>query len=86
MQNLKNPVAIAEWIHLFPSRTQSLSTHTSKVLGWRRPGRIESCWFNSKTPAHAGVFLLSEMKSGERWKSSPRFAICGRQSRRISVA
>ena len=40
----RNPVAIAEWFHLFPSRTQSLSTHTSKVLGWRRPGRIESCW------------------------------------------
>ena len=40
----RNPVAIAEWIHLFPYRTQSLSTHTSKVLGWRRPGRIESCW------------------------------------------
>ena len=52
----RNPVAIAEWIHLFPSRTQSLSTHTSKVLGWRRPGRIESCWL--MTHPKGCVFLF----------------------------
>ena len=34
------------WVaHLFPSRTQKLSTHTPKVLGWRRPGRLGSCRF-----------------------------------------
>jgi hypothetical protein len=37
------PVAIARGIHLFPSRTQKLSLYTSKVLGWQRPGRIDSC-------------------------------------------
>ena len=52
----RNPVAIAEWFHLFPSRTQSLSTHTSKVLGWRRPGRIESCWL--MTHPQGCVFIL----------------------------
>ena len=52
----RNPVAIAEWFHLFPYRTQSLSTHTSKVLGWRRPGRIESCWL--MTHPKGCVFLF----------------------------
>ena len=31
---------MAEWFHLFPFRTQQLSTHTPKVLRWRRRGRL----------------------------------------------
>ena len=27
--------------HLFPSRTQKLSSPVSTILGWRRPGKIE---------------------------------------------
>ena len=38
-----NPVTIAVGFHVFPSRTQQLSPHTPKVLGWKRPGRIGSC-------------------------------------------
>ena len=34
---------MAKGVHLFPSRTQKLSPYTSKVLGWKRPGRIDSC-------------------------------------------
>ena len=34
---------MAEKKHLFPSRTQKLSSQTPKVLGWGRPGRIGSC-------------------------------------------
>ena len=42
------------WVaHLFPSRTQKLSTHTPKVLGWRRPGRLGSCRFE-RTSALCG--------------------------------
>ena len=53
-----NPVAIAKWHHLFPSRTQKLSTCTSKVLGRRRPGRLDSCWFYVFLhPASAGCKL-----------------------------
>ena len=37
------PVVMAKGVHLFPSRTQKLSPYTSKVLGWKRPGRIDSC-------------------------------------------
>ncbi len=33
--------------HLFPYRTQQLSPHTPKVLGWKRPGRIGSRRFYS---------------------------------------
>ena len=39
----EDPVMMAERNHLFPSRTQQLSSHASKVLGWKRPGRIDCC-------------------------------------------
>ena len=48
---------MAGGIHLFPSRTQQLSPHTSKVLGWKRPGRIESCRLK-KEPYHEVWFLF----------------------------
>ena len=53
-----NPVTMAERNHLFPSRTQQLSSHASKVLGWKRPGRIDCCRFrkNPFTPTRKGVF------------------------------
>ena len=36
-------VEAAKGIHLFHYRTQQLSPYTSKVLGWKRPGRIDRC-------------------------------------------
>ena len=42
------PVVMAKGVHLFPSRTQKLSPYTSKVLGWKRPGRIDSCRLKKK--------------------------------------
>ena len=39
---------MAKGVHLFPSRTQKLSPYTSKVLGWKRPGRIDSCRLKKK--------------------------------------
>ena len=36
-------MAIAKWIHLFPSRTQKLSTSTATIVG-RAPAKIASCW------------------------------------------
>ncbi len=33
-------VLIAVRVHLFPSRTQKLSSPAPKILGWRRPGKI----------------------------------------------
>ena len=38
-----NPVAIAKRTHLFPCRTQKLSSLASMVLGGRLPGRVERC-------------------------------------------
>ena len=46
----RNPVTMAERYHLFPSRTQQLSSHASKVLGWKRPGRIDCCRSETKPP------------------------------------
>ena len=44
-------VAIALRTHLFPSRTQKLSSIALKVLCWQRHGRIRSCRIQ--------IFLLS---------------------------
>ena len=46
----EDPVTMAERYHLFPSRTQQLSSHASKVLGWKRPGRIDCCRSETKPP------------------------------------
>ena len=51
---------MAKGIHLFPSRTQQLSPYTSKVLGWKRPGRIDSCRLEKKnhTKRYGSFFYL----------------------------
>ena len=38
-------MTIAVRFHLFPSRTQKLSSQTPKILGGRLPGKIGSRWF-----------------------------------------
>ena len=51
-------VTIAERIHLFPSRTQKLSSLTPKVLGLD-PGRIGSCHLQIwKSTSNEVLFLL----------------------------
>ena len=39
---LSQAVLIVARSHLFPFRTQKLSSFTSKILGWRRPGKIDN--------------------------------------------
>ena len=34
--------------HLFPSRTQKLSSLAPKILGWKRPGKIGQCQYKLK--------------------------------------
>ena len=36
-------VIIAKRFHLFPFRTQKLSSYTSTIFGWRRPEKIDRC-------------------------------------------
>ena len=40
--------------HLFPSRTQKLSSSVSKILGWRRPGKIERCRYQTQETRLSG--------------------------------
>ena len=39
----KNPVAMMRWVHLFPYRTQKLSTVMQTIVGRRRPVKICRC-------------------------------------------
>lgn len=58
------PVAIEGRIHLFSSRTQKLSFQSSKILGWRRPGKIENCWISKlKSESSSFLFYLSFLSS-----------------------
>ena len=45
------PVIMAMRIHLFPFRTQKLSSSTAKVLDHPRSGRIASCRISQKERA-----------------------------------
>ena len=51
-------MAIERRSHLFPSRTQKLSFSSSKILGWRRPGKIEHCWLIIEVGAWAYFFVF----------------------------
>ena len=37
------PVIMTERTHLFPYRTQKLSSPVPMILGWRRPGKVGHC-------------------------------------------
>ena len=55
---------MAKRIHLFPSRTQKLSSYTPMVLGWRRPGRVGSCRIPFQDPLQMqGAFSLYRCKT-----------------------
>ena len=41
-----NPVTIAERIHLFPSRTQKLSSRALRILDGRLSGKASRCRFH----------------------------------------
>ena len=64
------PVVMAKGVHLFPSRTQKLSPYTSKVLGWKRPGRIDSCRLAKEAvPYGTASFALSNRNLSGRGDS-----------------
>ena len=58
---IQYPVAIEKRIHLYPYRTQKLSFSSSKILGWRRPGKIEHCWNIIKPTARGWFFVFSTL-------------------------
>ena len=54
---------IAMWVHLFPSRTQKLSTSAPTILGGRLPGKIGNA--NMNLTASAVRFFLYTKRSRE---------------------
>ena len=71
-------VTIAERIHLFPSRTQKLSSLTPKVLGLD-PGRIGSCHLQIwKSTSNEVLFLLLFGRKGAPFLRSGGKTLFGR--------
>ena len=50
-------VSMAVGVHPFPSRTRQLSPLASKILGWKRPGKIDRCQ-HEKTRLIRRVFSM----------------------------
>ena len=57
-------VLIAVRVHLFPSRTQKLSSHAPTILGGRLPGKIGNA--NIKKPDFVQVSFLQSVLIGVR--------------------
>ena len=73
---------MAKGVHLFPSRTQKLSPYTSKVLGWKRPGRIDSCRLEKQpVPMVQVVFLFVDIYRTGRGPGCPATAFEGAKRR-----
>ena len=53
-----NPVAIAKRIHLYPSRTQKLSSLALKILGGQPPGKLGRRRFFFLRRFHYGIFFF----------------------------
>ena len=78
---------MAKGVHLFPSRTQKLSPYTSKVLGWKRPGRIDSCRLKKETYLMVCFFFYCyrlSIRPGYPEKASRRL-VASRQAKAINV-
>ena len=73
-------VTIAERIHLFPSRTQKLSSLTPKVLSGPPLGRIGSCHLSILRGHHFDDLLFFCLKASNRYEKrrrrNGRFCFC----------
>ena len=63
--------------HLFPYRTQKLSSSVSKILGWRRPGKIERCRHSFAAMAQVVEHVLGKDEvTSSNLVSSSKKALC----------
>ena len=68
-------MAIEKRIHLYTYRTQKLSFSSSKILGWRRPGKIEHCWNIIKAGAWACFFVWKSLNAKDSLQCSAHFRV-----------
>ena len=62
-----DPVTIAERKHLYPSRTQKLSSPAPMILGGKLPGKVGRCRFIFYT----GLIFKPALPHGQVVKTSP---------------
>ena len=58
----RNPVTIAGRTHLYPSRTQPLSSPAPMILGGRLPGKVGRCRFSEKQAVSACFFRAQNLR------------------------
>ena len=64
---------MAKRIHLYPSRTQKLSSSAPKILGGRLPGKIGHCRFWRKQAVYAACFFSAAKRSVQNGTAKQRF-------------
>ena len=69
------PVSMTVRFHLFPFRTQKLSSLVPKIVGWRRPVKIGRCrLLETPYPARDEAFFVLYAKC-KRYNRAPALAI-----------
>ena len=63
-------------VHLFPFRTQKLSSPVPKILVWRRTGKIGQCQHKKKSSERMASFLSGKKVSGFRFPASGEDGDC----------
>ena len=66
--------------HLYPYRTQKLSSPASKILGWRRPGKIERCQHKRKRTGETVRFVYSSLAQSVEHAAVNRRVVCSSQT------
>lgn len=62
----RNPVAIAGRTHLYPSRTQKLSSPALMILGGRLPGKVGRCRFYKNRDCENAVSIFHVKRDSGR--------------------
>ena len=76
----KQLVLMAVRTHLYPYRTQKLSSPASKILGWRRPGKIERCQHKRKRTGETVRFVYSSLAQSVEHAAVNRRVVCSSQT------
>ena len=73
---MENPVTIAGRPHLFPSRTQKLSSLAPMILGGKLPGKVGRCRFFISIKTYDGIKNCAECEALAPFFIAHSVAVC----------